>query len=306
VTAAPPALRVEGLVVRYGSKTAVDGLDLTADAGQVVAVLGRNGAGKTTTVETAEGYRRPDSGRVRVLGLDPHDRTDRRRLHPRLGVMLQSGGVYPSMGPAEAVRLFASYYDHPVDPDELLARMGLEGVDKTPWRRLSGGEQQRLSMALALVGRPEIVFLDEPTAGVDPAGRTAIREQVAALKREGACVVLTTHELEEAERMADRIVIIDHGRVAAEGTLAELTAAGADDLRFTAPAGIDCAELSSVVGSAVTEEHPGEYRAAGRTEPATVARLTAWLAEHDLALIGLRTTSRLEEIFLALTAETDQ
>jgi ABC-2 type transport system ATP-binding protein len=296
---APPALRIEGLVVRYGEKVAVDGLTLSADAGEVVAVLGKNGAGKTTTIESAEGYRQPAAGTVRVLGLDPHDRRDRRRLHRRLGVMLQKGGIYPSIGAREALRLFASYYEDPLDPEALLERMGLEQVATTPWRRLSGGEQQRVSMGLALVGRPDVVFLDEPTAGVDPAGRGAIRSQVAALKNDGVCVVLTTHELEEAERMADRIVIVDRGRVAAEGTLAELT--GDSQLRFSAPAAIDCSDLSAAVGATVSEEQPGEYRAPIGADPATVARLTAWLAEHDVVLTGLRTTSRLEEVFLRLT-----
>src|SRR4051794_15302593 len=163
-----PAVAVSDLVVRYGSVTAVAGVSFEAEAGEVVALLGPNGAGKTTTVETLEGYLRPSAGTVRVLGLDPV--ADHRRLTPQIGVMLQRGGVYPGMGPGEAIRLFASYYDTPDDPELLLERVGLRDVAGTPWRRLSGGEQQRLSLALALVGRPRVAFLDEPTAGVDPAG----------------------------------------------------------------------------------------------------------------------------------------
>lgn len=305
MTAVAPAVRVAGLVVRYGAKTAVDGLDLTADPGEVVAVLGRNGAGKTSTIEAVEGYRRPSAGTITVLGLDPHTRAGGPELRRRVGVMLQRGGVYPSMGAREALRLFAAYYDRPVPPEELLHRLDLTAVATTPWRRLSGGEQQRLSMALALVGRPEVVFLDEPTAGVDPAGRLAIREQVGELRAAGACVVLTTHELDEAERVADRIVIVHRGRVVAEGSAAELTAAGATGghLRFSAPPGLDRSELAAVLGFAVDEDEPGRYRAAGVAGPAAVAALTAWLAERELALTDLRTASRLEEVFLELTGD---
>jgi ABC-2 type transport system ATP-binding protein len=227
---APPAVEVTGLVVRYGMVVAVDGVDLYADPGEVVAVLGRNGAGKTSTIEAIEGYRRAVAGIVRVVGLDPQRADGRRALSRRIGVMLQQGGVYPAMGPAEALHLFASYYPNPEDPDALLRRLGLVGATaRTPWRRLSGGEQQRLSLALALIGRPEVVFLDEPTAGVDPHGRQIIRAVVAELRARGACVLLTTHELDEAERMADRVVIIDRGRVLAAGTPGQLTASDRPD-----------------------------------------------------------------------------
>jgi ABC-2 type transport system ATP-binding protein len=302
------ALQTTGLTVRYGPKTAVDGVDLSADAGEVVALLGRNGAGKTSTVEALEGYRRPAAGELRVLGLDPTRPADHRRLTARIGVMLQRGGVYPGMSPAEALRLFASYYADPLDTSELIERLDLGGVASTPWRRLSGGEQQRLSMALALVGRPEVVFLDEPTAGVDPRGRLAIRGQIAELRASGVCVLLTTHELEEAERAADRIVIMDAGRVVASGTAAELAAAdprGAH-IRFVAPPGLDTEGLGRALGAAVTELRPGEYTVTAAGDPATVARLTAWLAERDLPLSDLRTGSRLEEVFLHLTAGEEE
>jgi ABC-2 type transport system ATP-binding protein len=305
VTAVPPTVSAVGLTVRYGPRVAVDNLDLSAERGEVLAVLGRNGAGKTTTVETCEGYRRPDAGVVRVLGLDPYDRASQRALMPRLGVMLQEGGVYPALPPREALRLFAAFYDHPVPPAELIERLDLGAVASTPWRRLSGGEKQRLSLGLALVGRPEVVFLDEPTAGVDPAGRVAIRRQIEELREAGVCVVLTTHELDEAERMADRIAILHRGRLLASGTSAEL--AGSDpagpELRFGAPAGLDLPALSAALGAPVTEEEPGRYRAGGAAGPAAVARLTAWLAERDLALSELRTGRRLEEVFLRLTED---
>ncbi|MGH9153775.1 MAG: ABC transporter ATP-binding protein, partial [Acidimicrobiales bacterium] len=206
-----PAVEARDLVVRYGPVVAVDGVSFDAAAGEVVALLGPNGAGKTSTVEALEGYRRPASGRVRVLGLDPC--SQRVALAPSIGVMLQRGGVYPALGALDALRLFASYYPDPDDPGTLLDRVGLTAVAGTRWRRLSGGEQQRLSLALALVGRPSVAFLDEPTAGVDPAGRQAVRAAIAELRDRGACVLVATHELEEAERLADRVVIVDRGRV---------------------------------------------------------------------------------------------
>jgi ABC-2 type transport system ATP-binding protein len=301
--ASPPmsAVVVSALEVRFGDVVAVDGLSLTAEAGQITALLGPNGAGKTTTVETLEGYRSPDSGLVRVLGLDPV--ADRRAVRARIGVMLQRGGVYPGMTPADALRLFAAYYERPADPAELLDRVGLSAVSRTPWRRLSGGEQQRLSLALALVGRPEVAFLDEPTAGVDPQGRIAIRQIVSTLRDDGVCVVLTTHDLEEAERLADRIVIVDHGRVVADGTPADLMTASGGEIRFGAPPGIDTGALGRELGGEAAEDRPGEYRVEIDASPANVAALTAWLAARDLPLADLRAgRQRLEDVFLSLTS----
>ncbi len=297
-----PAVEVRNLVVRYGDRVAVDGLSLDAEAGQVLALLGPNGAGKTSTVETLEGYRRPASGQVRVLGWNPQ--RDQRSLRPRIGVMLQRGGIYPAMSPREAVRLFASYYDEYEEPDGLLFRVGLHQVAKTPWRRLSGGEQQRLSLALALVGRPWVAFLDEPTAGVDPEGRLAIRQVITELRASGVCVVLTTHELDEAERLADRIVIIDRGQAVAAGTPAELMASGGgQEIRFGAPPGLDVASMAASTGAPVVEDSPGEYLVSTPARPATVAALTAWLAERDLPLSDLRAgRQRLEDVFLRLTS----
>jgi ABC-2 type transport system ATP-binding protein len=295
------AIEAIDLVVRYGSTVAVDGLSLSVDPGEVVALLGPNGAGKTSTVESLEGYRRPAGGQVRVLGLDP--RADHARLAPRIGVMLQRGGVYPAMTARQVLALFAAFYPDPEDTDELIARVGLQGVDRTPWRRLSGGEQQRLSLALALVGRPEVAFLDEPTAGVDPAGRIAIREVVRDLGAAGRSVLLTTHDLEEAERVAHRVVIVAGGKVVAVGTPAELMASGSRSIRFGAPPGLDRAALAGAMGAAVVEEHPGEYRVDTPAAPAAVARLTAWLAEHDLPLADLRAGRHtLEDVFLQLTS----
>ncbi len=270
-------------------------------AGEVTAVLGPNGAGKTTTIETLEGYHAPTSGSVRVLGLDPV--ADHVRLRSRIGVMLQSGGVYPGMTPADVARLFAAYYPEPLPPHELLDRVGLTAVARTPWRRLSGGERQRLSLALALVGRPDVAFLDEPTAGVDPAGRILIREVIRELRDRGVAVLVTTHELDEAARLADRVVIVDHGKVVASGTPAELTSSGGgSDIRFGAPAGIDVGELADRIGAPVVEEQPGEYRVDGASTPERIAALTGWLAEHHLPLGDLRAGRQtLEDVFLRLT-----
>ena len=291
-----PAIEVSQLVVRYGDFTAVDGVSFSADSGEVVALLGPNGAGKTTTVEALEGYRRPAGGSAQVLGAAPGSS----EVLPRIGVMLQRDGVYPSMHALDAVRLFRSYYPDPLGVDEVLSLVGLEAV-RTPWRRLSGGEQRRLSLALALVGRPSVAFLDEPTAGVDPHGRVLIRSVIRGLRDAGVCVLLTTHELEEAERLADRVVIVDRGRVVASGTPAELMTGGSG-VRFGAAAGLDVSALSAALGVAVVEERPGEYRVDGESSPQLVAALTGWLAERGVGLADLRVGRHtLEDVFLRLT-----
>jgi len=300
-----PAVTCDGVVIRYGDTLAVDRLSFEGHAGQVVALLGPNGAGKTSTVEALEGYRPVSAGSVRVLGLDP--RRDHAALVPRIGVMLQKGGVYPMLGSAQVLHLFARYYDDAEDPDQLLDLVGLTAVRRTPWRRLSGGEQQRLALALALVGKPEVLFLDEPTAGVDPEGRIAVRTIIADMRDRGVCVILTTHELAEAERLADRVVIIDHGRMLADGTPAALASGTADgSIRFSTEPLIDAAALAATLGAgaALDEERPGFYRLRpppGSATPAVVATLAGWLAERNLALGDLRTGQSLEEAYLAIT-----
>ena len=299
-----PVIQVSELTVRYGDLTAVDRLTMSADAGEVLGLLGPNGAGKTSTVETLEGYRTPASGTVRVLDLDPA--ADHTALTDRIGIMLQQGGVYPGITPREAIRLFAAFYPGAHPPEHLLERVGLLAQAATPVRRLSGGEAQRLSLALALVGRPEVAFLDEPTAGIDVAGRQLIREVIRELRDDGVCVLVTTHDLDEAEKLADRVVIIDRGQVVGSGTPAELMTAGAgDEIRFGAPPGLDVAELGTRLDAPVTEETPGEYRVESPPTPAAVAALTAWLAERDLPLADLRAgRQRLEDVFLRLTASS--
>jgi ABC-2 type transport system ATP-binding protein len=294
-----PAVEVDHLVVRFGSLVAVDGVSFNADFGEIVALLGPNGAGKTTTVETLEGFRRVDGGAVRVLGLDPW--SDHNELTARVGVLLQRGGIYPIMSVERAIRLFAAYYEDPRDPDDLIDTVGLRRVARTPYKRLSGGEQQRLALALALVGRPRVAFLDEPTAGVDPSGRAAVRDIVAALRADGVCVVLTSHELDEVERLADRVVIVDRGRVVAAGRQGEIQGRS-EELRFAAEPGIATGELSARLGAPVIEGPPGEYLVPVPPAPVLVAELAKWLAERDLQLGDLRAgRQRLEDVFLHLT-----
>lgn len=300
--AEPPAIVLAGLTKRYGGLVAVDGLDLTVARGETLALLGPNGAGKTTTVECCEGYRRPDAGTVRVLGLDPN--RDARALMPRIGVMLQEGGVYPMARPPEVLRLFAAFHAAPLDPDELLAAVGLDDARGTRYRDLSGGQKQRLSLALALVGRPELVFLDEPTAGLDPAARRRTWEQVRSLQRHGVTVVLTTHLLDEAEELADRVAILDRGRLVALGTPAELTRGTRAEVSFSAAAGLDLGALAGVLEAPVSEPRPGRYVIAAVNTPRLIARLAAWLEANDVELGELQAgTHRLEEVFLQLTEE---
>jgi ABC-2 type transport system ATP-binding protein len=301
------AVDVESLTITYGDVTAVDDLSFSAEAGEVTCVLGPNGAGKTSTIEALEGLRRPRSGRLSVVGLDPG--ADRRALTERIGVMLQEGGIHPAVRVREAVRHAAALYRNPVDGRALLDTLGLAGLERRSYRQLSGGEQRRLALALALVGRPQVAFLDEPTSGVDPAGRQVIRQVVADLRRDGVTVLLTTHDLDEAERVADRVVIIDAGRLVASGTLDELTRATATDehVRFRGPAGLDTAALGHhLEGARVIETAPGDYAVSAPPTPRVVAALTAWLADHDLPLADLRAgRQRLEDVYLRLTAAGD-
>jgi ABC-2 type transport system ATP-binding protein len=272
----------------------------------VFGLLGPNGAGKTTTVEILEGYRTPDAGDVRVLGLDPV--RDGARVRAQIGVMLQSGGLYPGIKPLEALRLFASYYDDPDDPGRLLELVGLRDARDTVVRRLSGGQHQRLSLGLCLIGRPALVFLDEPTAGMDPRARAATWDLVRDLRDRGVTVVLTTHAMDEAEQLCDRMAIIDRGRIVASGTASELTAgAVADHTRFSAAAGLDVVDLAARLGLAsdsVREARPGEYVVAATASPELVAALAEWLRERGVTMGELRAGRRtLEEVFLTLTEE---
>ena len=304
MASATPAIEVVDLQKHYGTTRAVDGVSLTVATGEVFGLLGPNGAGKTTTVETLEGYRRADAGTVRVLGLDPI--ADGVRLRPQIGVMLQEGGLYPGVRPLEVLNLFAAFYDNADDPERLLALVGLEDARRTLVRRMSGGQKQRLELAVALVGRPSLLFLDEPTAGMDPHARATTWQLVRSLRGAGVTVVITTHAMDEAEQLCDHIAIVDHGRLVAYGTPAELTSGAAgDEIRFSAVPGLACADLATVLrveSRSVTEPRPGEYVVAADATPARIAEVAAWLRDHDVRLGELRAGRQsLEEVFLRLT-----
>jgi ABC-2 type transport system ATP-binding protein len=295
------AIVAEQLTKCFGANTAVDRLDLEVAPGELVAVLGPNGAGKTTTVELLLGLHRPDAGRARVLGLDP---AANGRLHTMVGALLQDGAVPAGLRAREAVRLHAAFHADPADPDELLERLGLTPAAGRTFRHLSTGQKRRLLLALALVGRPRVLFLDEPTAGLDPAARATTWALVRELAADGATVLLTTQLIEEAERVADRVAIIDRGRLLAAGPPGDLVrAASSRLLGFRARPGLDVAALGAALGVPV-ETGPDGYRLLAEPTPALVAGLTGWLAERDELLTELHVGGgTLEQVFLTLTGE---
>ena len=296
------AITVDGLHRRFGRTVAVDGLSFELERGSLLAVLGPNGAGKTTTIETCEGFTRPDAGQVRVLGLDPWRQAS--RLRPRVGVMLQAGGAHASARAGQALDLMAACSARPHDPAWLLDVLGLSDAARTPVRRLSGGQAQRLSLAMALVGRPELLFLDEPTAGMDPQARRLVWDLLRAARSDGVSILLTTHLLDEAELLADQVLIIDHGRAVASGTPRELTAGTTTELRFRTSPGLDLAplEMALPLGFAVGEPSPGHYLVHGPVTPATAATVASFCARAGVMPSGLDSGARtLEEVYLDLT-----
>lgn len=291
-----------GLTKRYGDTVAVNNLSFTLRYGQVLALLGRNGAGKTTTVEILEGFRSADSGRVHVLGLDPI--TQARALTSKIGVMLQSGGLYPNIRPLEAMRLFATFYPNPDDPWRLLQRVGLDASETTPYRRLSGGQKQRLSLALSLIGRPELLFLDEPTAGLDPQARRDTWRLIRDLRDAGSSILLTTHYIEEAEQLADQVIIMDHGRKIVSGSPHELV--HLDDTPFvwmSAVPGLSLETLSALPSCHhVRTDAPGEYRFETDNPRTLLVELTRWLQAQEITPRAIKVgDNSLEEVFLHLT-----
>jgi ABC-2 type transport system ATP-binding protein len=302
---ASPAVEVSGLVMRYGEKVAVDHLDLTVARHTITAVLGPNGAGKTTTLETCEGYRRPREGTVRVLGLDPV--AERRDLLPRIGVMLQGSGAWSGVRALEMLRHIARLHAHPLDVDLLADRLGLHDCGRTPYRRLSGGQQQRLGLAMAVIGRPEVVFVDEPTAGMDPLARRTTWELLEELRRDGVTVVLTTHYMDEAERLADHIHIIDQGRLIASGSPSELTRGGTATIRLVVtkpfPDGAP-ASLQAALGPQVDVTPISEISLliAGPADSTTLATVAAWCEQQGVLPESLNLGQRnLEDVFLEIT-----
>jgi len=296
-----PAIVVEGLVKSYGARRAVDSLSFQVCPGEIFALLGPNGAGKTTTVEILEGYRKADAGRVRVLGMDP--RADGKQLHLRIGVMLQEAGLYPAITPREALDLFARFYPRPRDRNDLLDLVGLTDSGASHYRRLSGGQKQRLALALALVGRPELVFLDEPTAGLDPQARRATWDIVSALRNERVTVVLTTHYLEEAERLADRVAIVDHGRLVALDTPAALVRSDSSIVRLRTAGVVSLEGLASLPSARnVREDGNGAYTFETDDASELLAEITSWLRDRGVLATELRVgRESLEDVFLHLT-----
>jgi ABC-2 type transport system ATP-binding protein len=311
IAAVPPvAVRVEAVRKAYGRRPVLVDVSFTVRRGELFALLGPNGAGKTTTVEIVEGYRRVDAGTVSVLGLDPA--RDGRALRPRLGLMLQEGGIDNRSTPREVLRLYAKLFRDPEDPDALLEAVDLGRAASTRYRRLSGGEKQRLGLAVALLGRPELLVLDEPTAGMDPAAKQATRERIAALRGAGTTILLTTHELGDVERLADHVAVLDRGRVVAYGTPAELTGAGAPRIRFRLSSGLSPADAEGLVAAVV----PGNgatlvpagvgahYELTGlpaAPDPATVSALATFCATRGLLITELRLgAASLEERYLEL------
>lgn len=294
------ALVLDNVIKTYGDVNAVNGLSFRAKHGEILCLLGPNGAGKTTTIEMCEGFKKPTSGHIEVLGLDPARNPD--AVRSRIGIMLQGGGSYSGIKVKEMLKLSASYNENPLDPEWLLDTLGLRGVAKNSYRRLSGGQQQRLSLALAIIGRPELVFLDEPTAGMDAQSRLAVWDLIRSLRADGVTVILTTHLMDEAEALSDHVVIIDHGRLVASGTAASLTeTTDIPQLNFDTATPVDLEALREV-GISAEALRPLHYRLTSTVSPAVIADLATGLAAQNVALRNLHTSHRnLEEVFLDLT-----
>lgn len=275
---------VENLTVQYGSLTAVNNVSFLAPTGAVTVILGPNGAGKTSTIEVCEGFRTASSGSVRVLGLNPT--TDHAALTQRMGVMLQGGGVYPSVRVRDVVSHFCALYGKKVNAADLLERVGLTQRATSTWRRLSGGEQQRVSLALALAAQPDVAFLDEPTSGVDIDGRDVIRDIIADLSHNGTTVVLASHDMAEAEKVATHAVLFNQGSVVASGELSSLLGVR-KRLRFTSSEGVDLVALGGAAGSPAHHLGHGVYEIAAESSPRLIGKITQWLAEQQLPLHGI-------------------
>lgn len=287
------------MVKTFGSVTAVDHLSFTARRGEVLALLGPNGAGKTTTIEMCEGFTSRTSGTISVLGMDPQERGE--KVRERIGIMLQGGGSYSGIRVAEMLELTASYNADPLDPAWLMEILGLNKAAKTTYRRLSGGQQQRLSLALALIGRPELVFLDEPTAGMDAQSRHAVWELISALRRDGVTVILTTHLMDEAERLADNVVIIDRGTLVATGTPQELIDAGVHPaLRIRTDGPLDLTGIAQ--NATLIDDSPHTYLLPSSGDPQIISSVATAAAQQNILIKELGVRHRtLEDVFLDLT-----
>lgn len=298
-----PAVEIHSLVVRYGSTIAVDGLDFIAHSGQITALLGPNGAGKSSTIEVACGLRTANSGQVRLLGKDPQDPS----VRAQLGVMLQSGGLFPTARPLEWLQYLAKLYPNPANPVELLEAVGINPGLRTQTRRMSGGEQQRVKLAAALLPQPQILFLDEPTAGLDALARRNLLDLLRAQRDLGKAIVLTTHVLPDVEDLADSISVMSHGKIAMEGTLAQLTGS-MEAISFTGPMHLAIQGLVEALpeGYVVTEPEPGRYVVVGTPSPQVMATITAWCAQHGVMVAELGVGNRSLEQLLIDTSQEGQ
>ena len=302
MTAVRPAVVVEDLHKDYGEVTAVDGLSFTIGHGEVFALLGPNGAGKTTAVEILEGHRRRTSGRVECLGVDPE--TGGRSFRERIGIVLQDAGFDEDFTVRELVRLYGGMYPRPLGTEEVIARVGLDDKADARVKTLSGGQRRRLDLALGLVGDPDLIFLDEPTTGFDPAARRQAWGLVEGLRALGKTVLLTTHYLDEAEHLADRVAVVVRGRLVAIGTPAEIGSLQRDAVvAFRLPDGVDVASLPDLGTTPVAEG--ADWRLSTATPTAVLHTLTAWALDRGVELPAL-TVRRpsLEDAYLALIGET--
>ncbi|MEE6280335.1 ABC transporter ATP-binding protein [Georgenia sp. MJ170] len=303
-----PIIEARNLRKTYGQKVAVDGVDLTIERGEIFGILGPNGAGKTTTVECLAGLRQADGGTVRLLGVDPQ--RDPAAVRERLGVQLQESKLPPKLRVREALRLYASFYANPADPEELIELLGLQEKRDTAFGDLSGGQQQRLSIALALVGNPEVAILDELTTGLDPQARRDTWSLIERVRDTGVTIVLVTHFMDEAERLCDRLAIIDGGRVVAQGTPAELIGATEEQhaIRMRLPDGTPetvLADLEALPDVTSVTADRGEYEVTGG--PKVLSAVVLALAQRDVVPDEIRPLSRsLEDVFVRVTGSTHE
>jgi ABC-2 type transport system ATP-binding protein len=298
-----PVIEVTGLTKRYGGQAVVDGISFHVDRGEIFGILGPNGAGKTTAVECMEGLRRRDDGQVRILGLDP--KTDGHRLHQRIGVQLQETQLQDKLKVREALELYASFYPDPADWRGLLERWGLGGKSNARFGKLSGGQKRRLFIALALVGNPEVVFLDELTAGLDPGARRATWDLIAQVRDSGVTVVLVSHFMDEVEELCDRVAIFERGRIAALDTPAGLvdSAGGGYRMRFRPMAHLDERSLTAVPGVIAVGRHGEHVTVTGTGDFASA--VTAELARRQVLVADLRIEGRsLDSAYVALTGRS--